>query len=131
MKFGTFAAALAVSLAVGLPAGAQDKAPNGAAPADPVVATVNGAKIFRSDVEAARGQLPEQYRNLPMDQLFTPLVNQLVRSKLMAGKARADNLPLILVKSLGDAFIYPRADLADVEAFLHAQMRKPLEMETS
>ncbi|MGB0631913.1 MAG: peptidylprolyl isomerase [Alphaproteobacteria bacterium] len=92
MNFGTFAAALAVSLAVGLPAGAQDKTPNGAAANDPVVATVNGAKIFRSDVEAARGQLPEQYRNLPMDQLFTPLVNQLVRSKLMAGKARADNL---------------------------------------
>lgn len=88
MKFGIFAAAIAVSVAVGLPASAQDKA----AASDPVVATVNGAKIFRSDVETARLQLPEQYRNLPMEQLFAPLVNQLVRSKLMATKARSENI---------------------------------------
>ena len=88
MKFGTLTAAVAVSLAVGLPAGAQDRP----AANDPIVATVNGTSILRSDVEAARAQLPEQYRNLPMDQLFTPLVNQLVRSKLMAARARQENL---------------------------------------
>jgi peptidyl-prolyl cis-trans isomerase C len=92
MKFGKFAVAVAVSLAVGLPAGAQDKTQDTSVSADPVVATVNGAKIRQSDVAAARAQLPEQYRNLPMDQLFAPLVNQLVRSKLMAAKARADKL---------------------------------------
>ena len=88
MKFGILAAVVAVSLAVGLPAGAQVRP----AANDPVVATVNGTGILRSDVEAARAQLPEQYRNLPMDQLFTPLVNQLVRSKLMAARARQENL---------------------------------------
>lgn len=59
---------------------------------DPVVATVNGAKIMRSDVESARGQLPEQYRNLPMEQIFQPILNQLIRAKLIADKARAAKL---------------------------------------
>ena len=90
MKFGTIAALFAASVAFSLPASAQDA--GNAAASDPVVATVNGDKIFRSDVTAARAQLPEQYRSLPMDQLFTPLVNQLVRSKLMAAKARSENL---------------------------------------
>ncbi len=92
MKFGTLAAAVTVSIAVGLPAGAQDKVMEKAPGNDPVVAIVNGDKIFRSNLDTARGQLPDQYRNLPMDQLFTPLVNQLVRSKLMAGKARSEKL---------------------------------------
>ena len=92
MKFGTLAAAVTVSIAVGLPAGAQEKAMEKAPGNDPVVAIVNGDKIFRSDLDTARGQLPDQYRNLPMDQLFTPLVNQLVRSKLMAGEARSEKL---------------------------------------
>ena len=39
-------------------------------------------------------------------------------------KVRANNLPLILAKGLGNAFIYPQADLADVEAFLHDQLNK-------
>ena len=63
-----------------------------AQPADPVVATVNGAKIVRSDVEAARAQLPEQYRSLPMEQVFQPILNQLIRSKLIAQKASAEKL---------------------------------------
>ena len=92
MKFGTLSAAVAVSITVGLSAGAQDKAVEKATYNDPVVAIVNGDKIFRSDLDTARGQLPDQYRNLPMDQLFTPLVNQLVRSKLMADKARSEQL---------------------------------------
>ena len=61
-------------------------------PNNPVIATVDGAKIFRSDIDLARAQLPEQFRSLPMDQIFTPLVNQLIRSKLIATRARATKL---------------------------------------
>lgn len=57
-----------------------------------VVATVNGVKILRSDVEAARSQLPEQYRKLPMDQLYQPILNQLIRTKVLSAQARADKL---------------------------------------
>ncbi|CAN0578706.1 unnamed protein product, partial [Laminaria digitata] len=84
MKFSTFAATCAATMMFAMPATAQnaDKAAapvtNPGAAADPVVATVDGAKIMRSDVEAARGQLPEQYRNLPMEQLYQPILNQLI-----------------------------------------------------
>jgi len=60
--------------------------------ANTVVATVNGVKILRSDVEAARSQLPEQYRKLPMDQLYQPILNQLIRTKVLSAQARADKL---------------------------------------
>ncbi len=55
---------------------------------DPLVATVNGASILRSDLEVARSQLPEQYRSLPMKQVFQPILNQLIRTKLLSQKAR-------------------------------------------
>ena len=86
MKYLRLAVVAAAPFVFGQTALAQTPAP------DPVVATVNGDKILRSDVEAARTQLPEQYRNLPMSQLFEPLVSQLVRTKILAGKARADKL---------------------------------------
>lgn len=66
--------------------------PASAAEADPVVATVNGAEIHRSDVMAAREQLPEQYRSLPLEQVFEPIVNQLIQSKVLAQKAQSENL---------------------------------------
>lgn len=99
MKFSSLAVVCAATMAFALPAGAQnadkkaDKmAAQPAAAANPVVATVNGAKIMRTDVEAARGQLPEQYRNLPMDQLYQPILNQLIRTKILSAQARAEKL---------------------------------------
>lgn len=98
MKFSTLAAACAATMMFALPAAAQnaekkaDKMAAPAAAANPVVATVNGVKILRTDVEAARGQLPEQYRNLPMDQLYQPILNQLIRTKILSAQARADKL---------------------------------------
>ena len=88
MRYSNLAAIVAASVLFGLPATAQ----NTAAPADPVVASVNGAKIYRSDVSAAHGQLPEQYRKQPIDQVFQPIVNQLIRTKILSVKARADKL---------------------------------------
>ncbi|PPR12195.1 MAG: putative peptidyl-prolyl cis-trans isomerase [Alphaproteobacteria bacterium MarineAlpha11_Bin1] len=92
MKLRTLAAAFSIEIAVCLPVSAEDKIQGTGSGSDPVVATVDGANIFRSDVYAARTQLPEQYRELPMDQVFLPLVNQLVRSKLLVAKAREENL---------------------------------------
>lgn len=88
MRYSNLAAIVAASVLFGLPATAQ----NTTAPADPVVASVNGAKIYRSDVNAAHAQLPEQYRKLPMEQVFQPILNQLIRTKILAVKARADKL---------------------------------------
>jgi len=100
MKFSSLAAVCAATMMFAMPAGAQtaDKTADkkadkmAAEPANPVVATVNGVKILSSDVEAARGQLPEQYRNLPMDQLYQPILNQLIRTKILSAQARVDKL---------------------------------------
>ena len=100
MKFSNLAAICAATMMFAMPAGAQtadktaDKKVNkmAAETANPVVATVNGVKILSSDVEVARGQLPEQYRNLPMDQIYQPILNQLIRTKILSARARADKL---------------------------------------
>ena len=63
-----------------------------AAPGVVVVAIVNGAKIYRSDVEVARGRLPERYRELPPRALLGLLVNSLIDSKLAAAEARREGL---------------------------------------
>ncbi|MEM9572729.1 MAG: 3-dehydroquinate synthase [Pseudomonadota bacterium] len=39
-------------------------------------------------------------------------------------KARAGRVPLILAKGLGEAFIYPDADLSDVQEFLQEELQK-------
>ena len=39
-------------------------------------------------------------------------------------KARAGRVPLILVRNLGQAFIYPEADLSDVQKFLQEELQK-------
>ena len=103
MKFLSLAAVCAATMVFAVPAGAQsanknadvksDKMPaKPIAIANPVVAMVNGVKIMGSDVETARGQLPEQYRNLPMTQLYQPILNQLIRTKILSAQARADKL---------------------------------------
>lgn len=90
MKITNFAALLGATILFGAPVAAQKADTKPAA--DPVVATVNGAKITRSDIDVARGQLPEQYRNLPMKQIYQPLLNQLIRTKILSGAARAEKL---------------------------------------
>ena len=59
---------------------------------DPVVATVNGEKILRSDVARAQDQVPEQYRGFPLVMLFDPLVNAIINTKLAAAEARKNGL---------------------------------------
>ena len=59
---------------------------------DPVVAIVNGAPIQRSDVEEARGRLPAQMRQVPLQVVFGLLVDSLINTKLVAGQAREQGL---------------------------------------
>jgi len=63
-----------------------------AAEGDPVVATVNGSEILRSDIEAARLRLPERFQEVPLEAVFSLLLNSLVDSKLVAGEARKAGL---------------------------------------
>ena len=64
-------------------ASAQD-----APPGDAVVANVNGEAILYADVVRAQELLPDQYQQVPIEMLFTALVDQLVNSKLLMEQGR-------------------------------------------
>lgn len=59
---------------------------------DPVVATVDGAPIYRSDVEAVKRTLPPQYQQLPIEVLFPAVVERLIDTKLVVNAGRKENL---------------------------------------
>lgn len=56
------------------------------APADPVVARVNGVEIHRADVAELLLRMPEQVRQLPIDTIFPLLVNRLVEQELVSAE---------------------------------------------
>lgn len=85
------ALAFAAALAVATPfAWAQQSA--APAPQDPVVAKVDGQEIRLSDMRAAQGQLPEQYREAPLELIYQPLLDQMIDRKLAAAEARKQNM---------------------------------------
>lgn len=59
---------------------------------DPIVATVNGHEIHRSDVTVLFQNLPAQYQQIPPNVLFPQLVEQLVTGHLMQTAGRALDL---------------------------------------
>lgn len=71
------------------PAAAPAAAP---ANANPVVATVNGIKIYMNDVQADAQNAPAQVQQLPPDQLFPLLVNQEVDRKALLLAAQKEGL---------------------------------------
>lgn len=91
--FRTLAAplALAVILTGAAPALAQQGNATDA-PADPVVATVNGTEILQSDVAVAFERLPDRFRQVPVSTLFTQIVQQLVDGQLIVEAANKANL---------------------------------------
>ncbi|MEP4379131.1 MAG: peptidylprolyl isomerase [Alphaproteobacteria bacterium] len=61
-------------------------------PDDPVVALVDGFEIRQSDVAVAFQRLPEQFRQAPIGQIFTQLVQQLVDGELIVQAGREVDL---------------------------------------
>ena len=55
---------------------------------DPVVAIVNGTQLKKSDLEAAYASLPDQYRQMPLDAIYDPLLEQVVDSQLLLAPRR-------------------------------------------
>ena len=78
------AAALAVSLAL-TPADLR-------AADDPVVATVNGTKIHKTMLLAAQALLPQQYQQIPLEQIYPALVDTVIDMKLSAADARTKKI---------------------------------------
>jgi peptidyl-prolyl cis-trans isomerase C len=89
--------ALVAALAAA-PVLAQAQSAAGASPAvsppqtDTVLATVNGKPIHMSDVQAAGADLPANLQQLPPDQLFPLLVNQLIDRQALLVAATNEHL---------------------------------------
>ena len=80
------AASLAVALALAAPATAQEPAAE-----DPVVATVNGDDVLRSEVLETAEQLPPQYRQ-QIDAVFPLLLQRTIDLRLIGAAAEAGGL---------------------------------------
>lgn len=81
----TFLASVVISAALSLPATAQDN-PS----IDQVVAIVNDTEITLGHMIIARASLPEQYRQLPDEVLFTGILDQLVQQAALADSYEGD-----------------------------------------
>lgn len=86
--------ALAVALAAAAPAAAfaQAQAKPATGAADPVVATVNGAAIHRSDVVDFQKMLPPQYQRMPLEMIYPAMLDKLIEMKLVAEAGHKANL---------------------------------------
>ncbi len=85
---------LAMGLALTLWAGqgtAQQPTPLDAQ-ADPIVATVDGTAIRRSDVVAMQQFLPTQFQQLPIEVIFPALIERMIDAKLIAAAGRKEKL---------------------------------------
>ena len=86
--FATTLVALILGLLTqSLPAHAQQ-----ADPEDPVVAVVDGTEVRRSDVEAVARALPEQYRQVPLPQIYGMLLDRAIDFRLLANAAQEQDL---------------------------------------
>lgn len=84
----TFLGAVALATSLSGWAMAQDAAPT----AETVVATVGDVDITLGEMIIARGQLPQQYSQLPIDVLWEGLLDQIVQQQLLAQER--DETPL-------------------------------------
>jgi peptidyl-prolyl cis-trans isomerase C len=84
------AAALVASVLMLAPAALAQLKP--VDPNDPIVATVDGAPIYRSDVIAVQRTLPAQFQQLPIEVLFPAVVERLIDTRLVVNAGRKDGL---------------------------------------
>jgi peptidyl-prolyl cis-trans isomerase C len=127
----SFAAALLMLCTAAL---AAQPAP--AAGDDPVVARVNGHELHRSDVAAAQRSLPAQYQQVPLEQIYPQLLDQLVSGMLIAEAGRKAKLaddPEVKKKAariedrvIQEVYTNRAVEAAATDAKLHEQYEKLL-----
>ena len=122
--FGTTLAArclgLIGSLAIGVSAQAQQTAPAD----DPVVAVVDGTELHRSEVEAIVRTLPEQYRQVPLPQIYGMLLDRAIDFRLLANAAEEQNLE-------GDPEVQAALEQARAGVLRDAYVRQKIEQGTT
>jgi peptidyl-prolyl cis-trans isomerase C len=91
-KFGFPAMALACAMMVGVGSGSAQAPKPLDVTDDPIVATVDGVAIHKSDVALVQRTLPPQYQQLPIEVLFPAVIERLIDAKLIAAAGRKEGL---------------------------------------
>jgi peptidyl-prolyl cis-trans isomerase C len=92
--------------------------------ADPVVAVVDGAEVRRSDVEAVARALPEQYRQVPLPQIYGMLLDRAIDFRLLANAAQAQDLA-------EDPAVQAALEKARIDVLRDAYIRQQIEQGTT
>ncbi len=89
---------------------------------DTVIATVNGTEVYMSEIGFAYESLPDEYKQMPQEALFEPLLDQVVNRYLIVQAARAegfDKLPqvakqvnFVAESALRDSFLFRKIENA-------------------
>lgn len=61
-------------------------------PATTIVATINGEPIYLAEILAQIQQLPQQYQQAPMEQIYPPMLDRAIDARLIANAAREAGL---------------------------------------
>jgi len=98
---------------------------------DQVVAEVNGSKVLFRDVRLAYENLPKEYRGMPVNEIYLPLVKQLTERRLvlMAAEAAkladqpdvASQITQARARILEQAYVSTKVNKAATEKALHAR----------
>ncbi len=83
IRLSRFGLALALVLGTAGAASAQE---------DPVVAKVGDIEFHRSDLEQSYMELPEQFRQMPIEAIYDPMLDRLIDGQLLLEAAEAENL---------------------------------------
>ena len=87
---------------------------------DPVVAIVDGKELHRSDVEAVARALPEQYRQVPLPQIYGMLLDRAIDFRLLANAAQEQDLA-------EDPAVQAALDKARADVLRDAYIRQQIE----
>lgn len=132
------AAAVAASTAAwcqAVPKGASAARPEG----NPLVATVNGTEIHRSDIELFYHSLPAQIQQIPIDQIFSRLLERYIDQKLIGQAARKsgvadrpevkEQIALLTESVLTQAYMNDKIRQQVTESRLHEEYQKAVALE--
>jgi len=88
-----FPLSLALALVLTTSASAQDNSePSTPVEDDPIVAVVEGTSFRLSDLRQSYTDLPEQFRQMPLEAIYDPLLDRLIDGQLLLEAAEADNV---------------------------------------
>jgi len=91
---------------------------------NPIVATIDGKEVLRSDVDAVLSTLPDQMRQAPIEQIYPMLLDRVIDFKLLEVEAATSDLA-------DDPELQPALEQARAAVLRDAMLRKKVEEGTT